>query len=115
MLTPNARTCFRRAHPGHKLKRLLVAVCVLCTSAATLGGVLCWSRQVSPQSQNVRVFPTEAALSQLVAELSHTCEGLEAKDQPYSQVVVQEYRCSLLPTCSSTGLPVIITAQKGPA
>ncbi|CAL5223929.1 g6531 [Coccomyxa viridis] len=44
------------------------------------------------------VFPTEAALSQLVEELSHTCEGLEAEDQPYSQVVVQEYRQQLLDT-----------------
>lgn len=100
MLTPNARACLRRAqHPGHKLKRLLVALCVLCTLAATLGVVICWSRQEAPLLQTVRTFPTEAALSQLVEQLSHTCEGLEAEDQPYSHVAVQEYRFLLSPRC----------------
>ena len=109
MLTPNARSCLRRAqHPAHRLKRLVVALCMLCTLAAVLGVVVCWSRQDAPQASTVRAFPTEAALSQLVEELSQTCEGLEAEDQPYSHVVVQDYRFPpsdyLLTLCSVTSI-----------
>ena len=100
MLTPNPRACLRKAqHPTLKLRRILLALCVLCTAAAILGVIICWARQGAPQASTVRKFPTEAAeVQELVAELSHTCATLEAADQPYSQVVVQEYRSATLST-----------------
>ena len=94
MLIPNPRACLRKPlHPGHKIKRILVAVCVLCAVAAGLGTIAYWSQPKSLRSQAQRVFPTETeGITKLVEELSNTCEGLDETEQPYSHAKIQLYR-----------------------
>ena len=94
MLTPNPRACLRKPqHQGHKVKRIILAVCVLCAMAAGLGTIACWSQQKASRSQARRVFPTETeGITKLVEELSNTCEGLDESEQPYYHAKIQLYR-----------------------
>ena len=92
MLTSPMRACLRRTqHPGRK--RFLASLTVLCFIVIALSIVASRIQRKGIPDTTLREFPSEApAIQKVVDELSQTCEGTPAAQQPYYNVKPQVYR-----------------------